>query len=51
MTDADTDRDGDTDLILGSFTSMDVQGDSTGKIKRRIFNENLPLVVLKNKRR
>ncbi len=51
MTDADTDNDGDNDLILGSFTSMDVQGDSTSEIRKKLFSENLPLVVLRNTRR
>jgi hypothetical protein len=48
MEEADIDRDGDKDLLLGSFTSMNIPGDRDGAVSKKYFSENTTVLVLRN---
>ena len=48
MTEADVDSDGDEDLLLGSFTSMDIPRDTAGITIKKRFDAHNTLLLLKN---
>lgn len=49
MTNGDTNGDDLEDLILGSFTSMSISGDTLNIIRNRFIKKSMPLLVLQNK--
>ncbi|HEX5170453.1 MAG TPA: VCBS repeat-containing protein [Cyclobacteriaceae bacterium] len=49
MIDADINQDGRMDLLLGSFTSVDIPGDSLGLLKKSFQKDALPLMLLVNR--
>jgi hypothetical protein len=48
---ADTDEDGAQDLLLGSFTGMDITNDTTKAIIGKIIQRSPAFLILKNKNR
>lgn len=48
MIGGDLDRDGAEDIVLGSFTSMLISGDSMNSIRNRLSKNAQPLLVLRN---
>ncbi|HEX5172289.1 MAG TPA: VCBS repeat-containing protein, partial [Cyclobacteriaceae bacterium] len=49
MTDADINQDGRMDLVLGSFTSVDIPGDSSGLLKKSFQKDALSVMLLLNR--
>ncbi len=49
MTDGDLDQDGHMDLLLGSFTSVDIPGDSLQTFKKRFQKDSHPIMLLQNR--
>ena len=48
FTDLDINEDSRMDLLLGSFTSLDIPGDSSNVLKHKLQNESRPVILLKN---
>jgi len=48
MVGGDFDRDNRDDIMLGSFTSMAIEGDTLNKVRSRYFQESIPILFLKN---
>jgi hypothetical protein len=49
MTSGDLNRDGFEDIILGSFTTMDIMGDSLNTTRNELIHKAQPLLLLENK--
>jgi hypothetical protein len=48
MNTADIDHDGDDDLLLGSFTGMEIIQDSTQAILDELIKSSPPFLILEN---
>jgi hypothetical protein len=48
LVDADINKDGYDDIILGAFTSMSISGDSSLTLKNSFSDNSPPLLLLKN---
>jgi hypothetical protein len=49
MTTCDFDRNGYDDIILGSFTSMAIAGDTSNTLRNELFTNTKPVLVLRNR--